>query len=144
VYAPQKRALLHFRDSPLTLAARSPERLLCAGIPRRQQGRALYCVMHSAVGMRCRMGIRAAGSAIRSWPTCSLHAARMHVVRRKWPRRASSRIGEPAHVRVPEDELLRPRAVHGAMHAPEQWDAPVQATIDARELLQRVRETVKP
>ena len=72
---------------------------------------------------------------------CTTDAARMHAVRRKWPRRASNRIGEPAHVLVPEDVVVRGRAMHAGeqFNAPynEQCDAPVQAngraTSDAQD-----------
>jgi len=59
---------------------------------------------------------------------CTANAARMHAVRRKWPRRASNRIGAPVHVLVPEDVDIRRRAAH----ADEQFDAQCNAPFDAR------------
>jgi hypothetical protein len=62
---------------------------------------------------------------------CTTNAARMHAVRRKWPRRASNRIGEPAHVLVPEDVVVRGRAMRVGEQlnalCNEQCDAAVQA-----------------
>ena len=43
---------------------------------------------------------------------CTANAARMHAVRRKWPRRASNRIGGAAHVLVPEGAVVRSSATH--------------------------------
>lgn len=78
---------------------------------------------------------------------CTANAARMHAVRRKWPRRASNRIGERAHVLVPEGEIIRPRA----MRAVEPCDAPCNAPVpangreafDAHAMLQTICETVE-
>jgi len=72
---------------------------------------------------------------------CTTNAARMHAVRRKWPRRASNRIGEPAHVLVPEDVVVRGRAMRVGEQlnalCNEQCDAAVQAngraTSDAQD-----------
>ena len=55
---------------------------------------------------------------------CTPNAARMHAVRRKWPRRASNKIGEPAHVLVPPGAVVRT----SAMHTGEQFVAPVRRT----------------
>ena len=40
------------------------------------------------------------------------NAARMHAVRRRWPRRAPNRVGGPARVLVPASEVVRDRATH--------------------------------
>jgi hypothetical protein len=45
---------------------------------------------------------------------CTSNAARMHAQRRRWPKRAANRVGDPARVLVPENEAVRPRAMHGA------------------------------
>jgi hypothetical protein len=78
---------------------------------------------------------------------CTSNAARMHAVRRKWPRRASNTIGELARVRVPEDVVVRPRATHAVEQCDAQCNAPVPANghtaFDAQIMLQAIRETVE-
>ena len=51
---------------------------------------------------------------------CTPNAARMHAVRRKWPRRSPNKIGDCARVLVPEDLNVQDRAtnVHRTYDAP--------------------------
>jgi hypothetical protein len=78
---------------------------------------------------------------------CTSNGARMHAVRRKWPRRASNRIGELARVLVPEDVVVRPRAAHTVAQFDAQCAAPVpangHAAFDAQHMLQAIRDTVE-
>jgi hypothetical protein len=52
---------------------------------------------------------------------CTANAARMHAMRRKWPKRAANRIGDPARVLVPEHLEVQARATHDAA----QFDAQI-------------------
>ena len=38
----------------------------------------------------------------------------MHAQRRKWPKRAANRIGDPVRVMIAENHIVRGRTVHGA------------------------------
>jgi len=45
---------------------------------------------------------------------CTPNAARMFAHRKKWPKRAAKRVGEPVRVMVPENHIVRGRAMHSA------------------------------
>jgi hypothetical protein len=78
---------------------------------------------------------------------CTANAARMHAVRRGWPRRAPNRVGDCARVLVPANVFVQPCMTHDA----EQFvarprgheQANVRATFDAHDMLQAIRETVE-
>jgi hypothetical protein len=82
---------------------------------------------------------------------CTANAARMHAVRRNWPRRSPNRVGDCARVLVPDEVVVQPRVTHDSAR----YDAPsdahsnsddpphVRATNDAHEVLRMVRETVE-
>src|SRR5262249_36777949 len=93
---------------------------------------------------------------------CTPNAARMHAVRRGWPRSSPNRIGDSARVLVPEEAVVQARAMHEAAQCDEhvqrrsthngaQQNGPVQANerpsfdapFDAHRLLGMVRETVE-
>ena len=78
---------------------------------------------------------------------CTANAARMHAVRRKWPRRAPNRIGDCARVLVPVDLVVQRRMTHDAALFVTQPSGPEQvhlrAPIDAHEMLGMIRETVE-
>jgi hypothetical protein len=78
---------------------------------------------------------------------CAPNAARMHAERRKWPRRASNRIGELARVLVPEDVIVRPRALHAVEQFDAECNAPVpvngHTVFDAQNTIQAIREAVE-
>ena len=77
---------------------------------------------------------------------CTANAARMHAVRRGWPRRAPNRIGDCARVLVPTDVVVRPCITHDAEQFVTQPNgheqAHVRATSDAHYVLKTIRETV--
>jgi hypothetical protein len=70
---------------------------------------------------------------------CTPNAARMHAHRRRWPKRAANKVGDPARVLVPEDEVVRTRAMHDAapfVAQPNGHDAAhVQGLVQAVEVL---------
>ena len=78
---------------------------------------------------------------------CTSNAARMHAVRRKWPRRSPNKVGDPAQVLVPPGADLEPRATHVRHTNDARAGDPVQAhqqpTFDAHALLAAIRETVE-
>jgi hypothetical protein len=78
---------------------------------------------------------------------CTPNAAGMHAMRRKWPCRASSRIGELARVLVPEDVVMRPCAAHAVEQCDARLAVPVpeneHAACDVQHMLQEIRDTVE-
>jgi hypothetical protein len=78
---------------------------------------------------------------------CTANAARMHAVRRGWPRRAPNRIGDCARVLVPVDIVVRPCMTHDAeqfVTQPNGYEqANVRAAFDAHDMLKTIRETVE-
>jgi hypothetical protein len=82
---------------------------------------------------------------------CTANAARMHAVRRNWPRRSPNRVGDCARVLVPEEITVRPRVMHDGPQYDAQCDAPpngddrahVRAASDEQDVLRMVRETVE-
>jgi len=78
---------------------------------------------------------------------CTANAARMHAVRRGWPRRAPNRIGDCARVLVPADVVVQPRMRHDAAQFVTQPNgreqANVPAAFDAHDVLRAIRETVE-
>jgi hypothetical protein len=78
---------------------------------------------------------------------CTANAARMHAVRRGWPRRAPNRVGDCARVLVPPDVVVQPCMTHNAEQFVTQPNgheqANVRTTFDAHGMLQAIRETVE-
>jgi hypothetical protein len=70
---------------------------------------------------------------------CTANAARMHAHRRGWQRRAPNRVGDPARVLVPNDAVVRSRAMHDAAQCDAQANGSVhpdmQAHVRAIEVL---------
>jgi hypothetical protein len=75
---------------------------------------------------------------------CTANAARMHAVRRKWPRRSPNKVGD---VLVPPGADLERRATHVRHTNDARAGDPVQAhqqpTFDAHAMLAAIRETVE-
>jgi hypothetical protein len=78
---------------------------------------------------------------------CTANAARMHAVRRGWPRRAPNRVGDYARVLVPAEVFVQHSVTHDAAQFITQLTGPEQANVravfDAHDMLRTIRETVE-
>jgi hypothetical protein len=78
---------------------------------------------------------------------CTANAARMHAVRRGWPRRAPNRVGDCARVLVPANVVVRPCMTNDAKQFAAQPSGHeqmnVRAAFDAHDMLWTIRETVE-